>query len=103
MSDAVVMTLVIDNYDKNSQEPEDVRGLERAMAWEKVFVEFMHKWEKEEKPAFMEVAYNSERSIEDELDKETYGDIVTIAISYIIMFVYITFSLGQNSKCSRYV
>ena len=100
VSDAVVMTLVIDNYDPKSQEPEDVRGLERAMAWEKVFVEFMQKWEKEEKPAYMEVAYRSERSIEDELDKETYGDILTIAISYIIMFVYITFSLGQTSKCT---
>ena len=70
------------------------------MAWEKVSLEFMHKWEREEKPGYMEVAFNSERSIEDELDKETYGDIVTIAISYIIMFVYITFSLGQTSKCT---
>merc|ERR1719195_2593644 len=51
VSDAVVMTLVIDNYDKNSQEPEDVRVLERAMAWQKVFVEFMHKWEQDKIPA----------------------------------------------------
>ena len=62
-------------------------------------MEFMHEWEATEKPSYMEIAFNSERSIEDELDKETYGDIVTIAISYIIMFVYITFSLGQINKC----
>merc|ERR1719347_922753 len=58
----------------------------------------MHDWEANSKPPYMDIAFNSERSIEDELDKETYGDIVTIAISYIIMFVYITFSLGQTSK-----
>ena len=34
------------------------------------FVEFMHDWEANEKPEYMEIAFNSERSIEDELDKE---------------------------------
>merc|ERR1719228_1316237 len=99
-ADAVVMSIIIDNFDPKSQDPIVVRGLERAAEWEKVFVEFMHDWEAHEKPDYMEIAFNSERSIEDELDKETYGDIVTIAISYIIMFVYITFSLGQTSKCT---
>ena len=50
----------------------------------------------------MDVAFNSERSIEDELDRETYGDIMTIAVSYIFMFIYITFSLGKISKLSRF-
>jgi len=99
-ADAVVMSIIIDNYDPKSKDVIATRGLERAKAWEKVFVEFMLEWEQKEMPDFMEVAFNSERSIEDELDKETYGDIVTIAISYIIMFVYITFSLGQTSKCT---
>ena len=99
-------------------------GLERAAEWERVFIEFMHHWDAEQRPEYMEIAFNSERSITDELEKETYGDILTIAISYIIMFVYITFrykihtsldhelsvsdcpvqmilccSLGQTSKC----
>ena len=114
-ADAVVISIINDNFDPKSQDPVDIRGLERAAEWEKVFVEFMHEWEASEKPGYMEIAFNSERSIEDELDKETYGDIVTIgkkttrnyffnqniflAISYIIMFVYITFSLGQINKC----
>ena len=51
----------------------------------------------------MEVAFNSERSIEDELQRETYGDIMTIAISYLMMFVYITFSLGRITKWSRFM
>ena len=53
--------------------------------------------------SFLQVAFNSERSIEDELERETSGDIVTIALSYIIMFFYITFSLGQVSKMSRFM
>ena len=42
------------------------------------YVEFMHHWEANEKPEYMEIAFSSERSIEDELERETYGDIVTI-------------------------
>jgi hypothetical protein len=38
----------------------------------------MHHWEANEKPEYMDIAFSSERSIEDELERETYGDIVTI-------------------------
>ena len=66
--------------------------LEKAKAWEEVFVAFMKNWTSDPKNSmYMDVAYNSERSIEDELDRETYGDIMTIAVSYIFMFIYITF------------
>lgn len=51
----------------------------------------------------MDIAFNSERSIEDELERETSGDIVTIAVSYLIMFFYITFSLGQISTMKRFM
>ena len=51
----------------------------------------------------MDVAFNSERSVEDELEKETSGDVLTIAVSYLIMFFYITFSLGQVNKVSTFM
>lgn len=51
----------------------------------------------------MDVAFKAERSIEDELERETSGDILTIAVSYLIMFFYITFSLGQVSTPSRFL
>ena len=92
-ADALVITIILNNYDSQSKEEEDVKGLQRAMAWEKTFIEFMLKWEENKKPIYMDIAFNSERSIEDELEKEMYGDIMTIVISYIIMFVYITFPL----------
>ena len=69
------------------------------MAWEEEFVNFMKNWVENEKPPYMDVAFNSERSIEDELYRDFYGDVLTISISYVIMFVYIVLSLGQSSKC----
>lgn len=40
---------------------------------------------------------------QDELERETYGDILTIAVSYLFMFVYITFSLGRITKWTRFL
>jgi len=49
----------------------------------------------------IEVAFSAERSIEDELDRESHSDVHTIAVSYIIMFAYIALALGQIRTCSR--
>lgn len=70
------------------------------MKWEKEFVKFMQNYTAS-KPAFMDIAFTSERSIEDELDRESQSDVVTILISYIIMFAYIAVSLGQINDCGR--
>jgi hypothetical protein len=45
----------------------------------------------------VDVAFRAERSIEDELDKQSQGDIPTVVISYGIMFAYIAITLGQVS------
>ena len=93
-STAVVLQLIINNFDPKSSAIDDVEGLEKAMAWEEEFVRFMKDWvETKMDKNIMDVAFTSERSIEDELDRETYGDLATIAMSYIIMFLYITLSL----------
>jgi Niemann-Pick C1 protein len=49
----------------------------------------------------IEVAFKAERSIEDELDRESHSDVSTIAVSYIIMFAYIALALGQIRTCGR--
>jgi len=56
----------------------------------------MKNWIIVSKPSFMDVAYYSERSVEDELDRESHSDVSTIAISYLVMFLYIVFTLGWN-------
>lgn len=67
------------------------------------FLEFMKNWTKSSKPSFMDVAYFSERSIEDELDRESHSDILTIVISYLVMFTYIVFTLGKNKFVLSFV
>lgn len=101
---AVVMTFLVDNYDGHSDDPVVQEKLKKIRSWESAFVHFMKNWtSNSENTKYMDIAFNSERSIEDELERETSGDILTIAVSYIIMFFYITFSLGQVSTWKRFL
>ncbi|CAH1984188.1 unnamed protein product [Acanthoscelides obtectus] len=91
---AVILTFILQNYHNKSL-------LSPAMEWEKAYVEFMRNYTETEKPDFMDIAFSSERSIEDELNRESQSDVLTILISYLIMFAYIAVSLGQVNTCSR--
>lgn len=91
---ALILTFLVNNYHNKTK-------VGPAMAWEKTFVEFMKNYTQNEMPKFMDIAYTSERSIEDELDRESRGDVLTILISYVIMFAYIAISLGNLTTCSR--
>ncbi|XP_076272104.1 Niemann-Pick type C-1a isoform X2 [Rhynchophorus ferrugineus] len=93
-STAVILTFLVNNY-------HDRTKILPAMEWEKLFVEFMKNYTKNNMSDFMDIAFTSERSIEDELDRESQGDVITILISYLIMFAYIAVSLGQLNSCSR--
>ena len=41
-----------------------------------------------------------QRSIQDELNRESRSDVVTIALSYLIMFIYVSLALGQYKSVS---
>lgn len=47
------------------------------------------------------ITFSAERSIEDEINRESNSDISTIVISYAIMFVYISVALGHIRSCRR--
>nr|CAB3487941.1 unnamed protein product [Digitaria exilis] len=42
------------------------------------------------------LSFSSESSIQDELNRESTADVITIVISYILMFAYISFTLGDR-------
>ncbi|KAG7165268.1 NPC intracellular cholesterol transporter 1-like 4 [Homarus americanus] len=87
---ALVITLVVNNfYDKDK--------IAEAMAWEEAFLQFMKNFSH----PMMDIAYTAERAIQDELKRESEGDIITILISYCIMFAYIALALGDFTRCSR--
>lgn len=41
------------------------------------------------------VSFSAERSIQDEINRQSQSDVPTILISYMVMFIYIAFALGQ--------
>ncbi|XP_038114072.1 NPC intracellular cholesterol transporter 1 isoform X1 [Culex quinquefasciatus] len=87
---AVILTFLVKNYHDKSK-------LEGALRWEESYVAFMKNWTK----ANMSIAFTSERSIEDELQRESQSEVSTILVSYIIMFAYIAISLGHVNQWSR--
>lgn len=68
---------------------------EASIEWEKEFLEIVSN---QSDTKLMKLAYKAEKSIKDELDRQSESDIVTIAVSYLIMFIYILLALGENSN-----
>uniref|UniRef100_A0A8C1N4A8 Niemann-Pick disease, type C1 n=1 Tax=Cyprinus carpio TaxID=7962 RepID=A0A8C1N4A8_CYPCA len=75
---ALVITFPVNNY------LNDTEKLGKALAWEKNY----------DNPN-LTISFSAERSIEDEIDRESNSDVTTIVISYVIMFVYISLALGH--------
>ncbi|ESP03417.1 hypothetical protein LOTGIDRAFT_199271 [Lottia gigantea] len=87
-SKAHVMTFIVNNH------LDDNKNV-KAQAWESEFIKFMKSYDNPN----MSIAFSSERSIQDELNRESYSDVLTIVVSYLIMFGYITFALGKLTSC----
>jgi len=90
---AIVVTILVDNYLEKDK-------VALAFEWEKNYIAFMKRWVKESKPDFMDVAFSSERSIEDELDRTSQAEAYTVLVSYAVMFVYISIALGRIRSIS---
>jgi len=89
-AESLVITFVINNYIK-SKKPEEIK---RAMAWEYEVLQLL----KEYSSPLIDVIYTTERSIEDELERESKADMKIIGISYVVMFFYLTLTLGKYSS-----
>jgi len=92
-SKALIITFLVNNHHNKT-------NLGPAKEWEKRFVEYMQNWTAT-MPDWVDVAFTSERSIEDELERGSKSDISTIIVSYVIMFMYIALALGQMKTCDR--
>lgn len=94
LADAVILTFLVKNH-------HDKTEIARALEWEKTYVTFMEDYIKNNMSKSMDIAFTSERSIEDELNRESQSDVLTILVSYIIMFIYIAISLGHVQELKR--
>ncbi|XP_034681127.1 NPC intracellular cholesterol transporter 1 [Vitis riparia] len=75
----------------------------KAVAWEKAFVQLV----KDELLSMVQsrnltLSFSSESSIEEELKRESTADVITISISYLVMFAYISITLGDVSHLSSF-
>lgn len=89
----LIITYVVNNY-------EDKSKLKKALAWEKAFIEFMEEYVRNPNNNDLTISFSAERSIQDELERESNTDVITILVSYLIMFLYVTVALGQYTDCS---
>ncbi|KAF2904777.1 hypothetical protein ILUMI_01402 [Ignelater luminosus] len=89
----ITLTFLVNNHVNTTD-------LKPALEWEEKYIEFMKNWDKHERPEMMDIAFTSERSIEDELDRVSQAEILTTVISYLVMFVYITIALGKIRSAS---
>ncbi|KAJ9091444.1 hypothetical protein QFC20_007634 [Naganishia adeliensis] len=85
---SLVVTWVVDN----SLDPEQVA---RAEEWERELERYLARVEKESvKEANVKVAYSTGVSLEQELNKSTNTDVKIVVLSYLVMFLYVSLTLG---------
>ncbi|KAM3927967.1 NPC intracellular cholesterol transporter 1 [Leptodactylus fuscus] len=87
---ALVITFPVNNFHN------DTEKINKAKAWEKVFIEFVQGYNNTN----LSIAFSAERSIEDEINRESTSDVTTVVRSYALMFVYISLALGTIGQCS---
>ncbi|XP_053105399.1 NPC intracellular cholesterol transporter 1 [Hemicordylus capensis] len=90
---ALVITFPVTNYYN------DTEKLMKALAWEKEFINFVKNYDNPN----LTIAFSAERSIEDEINRESNSDVRTVVISYVVMFVYISIALGHIKSAKRFL
>lgn len=76
----------------------DSNLLNSALKWELEFVNFMKAYKNDK----MDIAFSAERSIQDGIQELSDGETLTVLISYLVMFLYITIALGKISNFSSF-
>lgn len=94
-AEAIVITWVVNNYAEGTPE------LQRAMDYEQSLKEVLLTVQQEAKDRGLRLSFNTEISLEEELNKSTNTDAKIVAISYIIMFIYASLALGATTLTVR--
>ncbi|KAM9981704.1 hypothetical protein ACTFIY_004001 [Dictyostelium cf. discoideum] len=85
LAKAFVTTFLLNNPDSM---------IDRSMIWEQVWLNKIQEISNDPSCPF-EISFNAQRSVQDELAREGNADIPTIIVSYFVMFLYISLSLGS--------
>lgn len=93
-SEALILTISLNNFPRSDPK------FDYVMLWEQKFLELINEYQSNPKRN-LTFAYMAERSLEDEINRTTTEDIPIFAISYLVIFLYIAFALGEYSSCRR--
>lgn len=91
-ADVMVVSFIVNNFVNDTH-------TQMSLLWEKAYLDMIKNYSNSN----FQVTYSAERSVEDELARESKSDVLTISISYLIMFAYVAIALGQATSCSRLV
>ncbi|KAJ5907359.1 NPC intracellular cholesterol transporter 1-related protein 1 [Penicillium taxi] len=86
---ALVVTWVVNNFAQGTE------GEKKAISWENNFRRYFEVVQQEAAERGLRVSFNSEVSLEQELNKSTNTDAKIVVISYLIMFLYASLALGS--------
>ncbi|XP_009384014.2 uncharacterized protein LOC103971663 [Musa acuminata AAA Group] len=90
-------------YPVNNELDETSTEYRSAVAWEKAFIRLIQD---ELVPMVqsqnLSLSFSSESSIQEELKRESTADVITIIVSYLVMFAYISIMLGDRGHLSTF-
>ncbi|KAF2192850.1 multidrug efflux transporter AcrB transmembrane domain-containing protein [Zopfia rhizophila CBS 207.26] len=94
-AESLIVTWIVSNHAEGTPE------LERAMNWEDSMKNLMLAVQEEAKDHGLRLSFNTEVSLEQELNKSTNTDAKIVVVSYIIMFLYASLALGSTTLNAR--
>ncbi|KAB8345943.1 hypothetical protein FH972_022995 [Carpinus fangiana] len=94
-SSALVVTWVVSNDEEGTVQ------FTNAASWEKSMNTLLRSVQDEAHDRGLRVSFNTEISLEQELNKSTNTDAKIVVISYIIMFIYASLALGSTTLTVR--
>ncbi|VDM17724.1 unnamed protein product [Hydatigera taeniaeformis] len=93
LAEAAVITILVRNdVDLKSDH------IQSCLVWEAAFISTVREW-KDAHSKEVIVSFSAERSVEDEIERQSNADVWTILISYVVMFVYVSLFLGSYTSC----
>ncbi|PCG95978.1 Short-chain dehydrogenase/reductase SDR [Penicillium occitanis (nom. inval.)] len=92
---AIVVTWVVNNFAPGTE------GERRAIDWEESLKQVLEVVHEEAHERGLRLSFNTEMSLEQELNKSTNTDAKIVVVSYVIMFIYASIALGSGALTLR--
>jgi Niemann-Pick C1 protein len=99
-SDAIDATAMTITWVVNNGE-EDSYQVSRAMDWEHALKDYLLEVQQQASDRGLRLSFSTDISLEQELNKSTNTDAKIVAISYLVMFLYVSLALGSTTTSLR--